>query len=71
MYNKLNLNDIVSTKENPEELFDLLGLLGIYYFLGCYIKVKVRMVKFTKHCTKIQVYKWQQKLCQQMGISIY
>jgi len=28
MYNKLNLNDIVSTKENPEELFELKELLG-------------------------------------------
>jgi len=29
MNNILNLNDIVSEKDNPEEIFDLLVLLGI------------------------------------------
>ena len=34
MSNKLNLNDVVTANENPEELFELLDLLGniIYIF---------------------------------------
>ena len=31
MNNILNLNDIVSAKENPEEIFDLIVLLGIIH----------------------------------------
>ena len=50
-----NLNDILTTQEDPEDLFQLLEKLGILFKYKSYIKVRVTMVVYSKLYTGSQV----------------
>ena len=43
-----NLNDILTTHEDPEDLFQLLEKLGMLFKYKYHLKVRVIMVVYTK-----------------------